>query len=257
VARGVDPLSDRPVYKQIADSLRASIESGEFQPGSRLPSEAQLVEQFQVSQGTVRQALSLLRGQGLAVAEHGRGVFVRTQPKIRRVAHDRFARRHRDEGKAAYLVDAEQMDAKPAVDVFFVGPEKAGAAVAGLLRLEEGEQVLVRRRRYSSDDQPTELATSYVPWELASGTQMTEVDSGPGGIYARIEERGHRLGRFTEDVSARMPTVEEVRALRLAPGTPVLTLVRVAYDTHGRPVEVCDTVMSADHFLLTYELPAD
>ena len=37
----------------------------------------------------------------------------------------------------------------------------------------------------------------------------------------------------------------------------MLTLLRVAYDVDGRAVEVCDTVMSADHFLLTYELPAD
>ncbi len=80
---------------------------------------------------------------------------------------------------------------------------------------------------------------------------------GPGGIYARIEEAGHRLGRFTEEVSARMPTPEEVNALRLAGGMPVLTLVRVAYDVDGQPVEVCDTVMSADHYVLAYELPAD
>ena len=83
-----------------------------------------------------------------------------------------------------------------------------------------GEQVLARSRRYLSDDQPTELATSYVPWDLAVGTQMEQVDSGPGGIYARIEEAGHQLGRFTEDVSARMPTIDEAKALRLASGDP-------------------------------------
>ena len=224
MARGIDPLSDRPVYKQIADTVRALIDSGELEPGARVPSEAQLVERFGVSQGTVRQALSLLRGQGLVVAEHGRGVFVRS---------------------------------KPAVDVFFVGPEKSDSVVAGLLGLRAGAKVLVRRRRYLADDVPTELATSYIPWSLAEGTQMTKADSGPGGVYARIEERGRKLGRFTEEVSARMPTVEESNALRLAAGTPVLTLVRVAYDSDDQPVEVCDTVMSADHYTLSYELPAD
>jgi GntR family transcriptional regulator len=257
VARGVDPMTDRPVYKQIADALRDEIKAGVFEPGARLPSEAQLVERFGVSQGTVRQGLALLRSDGAVVAEHGRGVFVRQQPKIRRVAYDRFSRRHRKEGKAAYFAEAEQMDVKPSVDVFFVGPKPVESPFAERLGMTVGDQVLIRSRRYSSDDQPTELATSYIPWDLASGTQMEQVDPGPGGIYARLEETGHELGRFTEDVSARMPTGEEAKALRLAPGIPVLTLVRVAFDVDGRAVEVCDTVMSADRFLLTYELPAD
>jgi GntR family transcriptional regulator len=58
-------------------------------------------------------------------------------------------------------------------------------------------------------------------------------------------------------VTARMPTPEESKALKLATGSAVLTLVRTAYDTDGQPVEVGDTVMSADLYVLSYELPAD
>jgi GntR family transcriptional regulator len=257
VAQRVDPLSDRPVYKQIADELRQRIEAGQIAPGDRLPSESELVAEFAVAQGTVRQAIALLRGDGLVVAEHGKGVFVRRRPKIRRLAHDRFARRHRDAGKAAYLVEAEREESVPRVDVFFVGKEKAEKDVAARLKLRAGSTVLARRRRYLSDDEPTELASSFIPWQLANGTPMTETNPGPGGVYARIEEAGHRLGRFTEEVTARMPSPDEAKALRLPPGTPVLTLVRVAYDTDDLPVEVCETVMSSNHFVLSYELPAD
>ena len=256
MARGVDPTSDRPVYKQLADALRDDIESGRLAPGERVPSESMLIEQFRVSQGTVRQAMSVLRGNGLVVAEHGRGVFVRNKPRIRRLAHDRFARRHRDAGKAAYMAEAEQDGSRPKVDVYFVGPEEPSEEITKRLQTETGSRVLVRRRRYLSDDQPTELATSYIPWEIAAGTAIAEQNPGPGGIYARIEELGHELARFTEEVTARMPTPEETKALRLATGTPVLTLVRTAYDVDGKPVEVCDTVMSAEHYLLSYELPA-
>jgi GntR family transcriptional regulator len=256
VTVGVDPMSDRPAYKQIADALRNQIETGQLGPGERLPSESAMTKQFGVAQGTIRQALALLRGEGLVVAEHGRGVFVRSRPKTRRLAHDRFARRHRERGKAAYLAEAEQEDSVPRVDVINVGPEKLPADIASRLDLRAGTKALVRRRRYLTDGQPTELATSYIPWDLASGTPIAEENPGPGGIYARIEELGHQLGKFSEDVTARMPTPEEVTALRLPAGTPVITLVRVAYDVEGRPVEVCDTVMSADHYVLSYELPA-
>ena len=99
-------------------------------------------------------------------------------------------------------------------------------------------------------------ATSYLPLSLVKGTAITRKNPGPGGIYARLEELGHRLARFTEEVSARMPTPEEVRSLRLEPGTPVFGLLRAAYDEAGFAVEVCDTVMAANRFVLSYELPA-
>lgn len=254
---GVDPTSDRPVYRQIAGALRDAIERGELAPGDRLPSESELMRRYSVAQGTVRNALGLLRGEGLVVAEHGRGVYVRVRPRLRRLAHDRFARRHREAGKAAYLAESEAEDVKPSIEVFFVGPAKADATIAKRLNLQTGSKVLVRRRRYLSDDYPTELATSYIPWELAEGTPMIEENPGPGGVYARIEEAGHRLDHFDEEITARMPTPEEAKALRLAAGTPVLTLVRTALDADGQPVEVCDTVMSADMYLLHYRLPAD
>lgn len=257
MAKGIDPTSDRPVYKQIADHLRQEILTGRMKPGEKLPSESALVSEFDVAQGTVRQSLAVLRGEGLVVAEHGRGVFVRQRPPIRRVAHDRFSRAHREAGMAAYLAEAAKEHVTPRVDVFFVGPEDAPNDVAERLRVRPGAKVLVRRRVYFSDGEPTEMAASYIPWSLARGTAMTKVDTGPGGIYARLEERGHRLGRFTEDVSARMPSPEEMRALRMPSGTPVLTLVRVAYDVHDKPLEVCDTVMSSAHYVLNYELPAD
>ena len=71
-----------------------------------------------------------------------------------------------------------------------------------------------------------------------------------------LEEQGHTLARFTEDVTARMPTPEEAKVLALRPGVPVFRLVRTAYDVDGRAVEVCDTVMAADAYQLSYELPA-
>jgi GntR family transcriptional regulator len=254
--RDLDLTSDRPVYKQIADALREAIESGDFAAGHKLPSESDLTAWYRVAQGTVRQAISVLRGEGLVVAEHGRGVFVRSRPRVRRLAYDRFARRHREAGKAAYLAEAEAEKVTPSVEVEYVGPGVPPTDVASQLGLAAEAEVLVRRRRYLADGTPTEMATSFVPWDLAHGTPMVDENPGPGGIYARIEELGHRLDHFTEDVTARMPTPEEVTALQLAAGTPIFRLLRTAFDQDGRAVEVCDTVMSADEWVLSYRLPA-
>jgi GntR family transcriptional regulator len=256
MAVAIDPTSDRPVFKQIADRLRAAIVSGELAPGARLPTEQELIDAHGVARGTIRQAVNLLRSEGLVRTEHGRGSFVRDRPPVRRLAHDRFARRHRERGRAAYLAELEAEGRVAEVEVLDVERERAPDDVAVWLQLAMGADVLVRRRRYLADGEPMELATSYVRWDLAEGTQITQRDTGPGGIYARLEERGHRLKRFSEEVTARMPTMEEIRALRLQPGVPVIRVVRVAYDTDELPVEACDTVMAADRYVLSYELPA-
>jgi GntR family transcriptional regulator len=252
----VDPASDRPVYKQIADHLRTAIERGRLREGDQLPSEAQLMDHYGVARMTIRNAMRLLQDEGLVTAEHGKGSYVRSRPPVRRLASDRFAQRHRKEGKAAFTVEAEQIGATPQVDMIEVSESKPPSEVADRLRIKDDADVVVRSRRYLLDGKPVEMAVSYIPADFARGTPISDPNPGPGGIYARLEEQGHILERFTEDVTARMPTPQEVRLLSLSPGVPVFRLVRTAYDMDGRAVEVCDTVMAADAYQLSYELPA-
>lgn len=252
----IDRADDKPPYRQIASMLRDAISSGQLGAGERLPSEAALIEHFGVARMTVRQAVQDLRAEGLVISEHGRGVFVRPAPPIRRLASDRFARQHRASGKAAFTVEAEKSGYTPQVDNITVSREKPDSVVAERLRLTNDDEVVVRSRRYLADGKPVETATSYIPASFAQGTKIEQTDTGPGGIYARLEEAGHTLARFTEEVGARMPTPEERRALQLPAGAPVLTVVRTAYDTNDAAVEVCDTVKVASAYLLEYDFSA-
>lgn len=252
----IDRTDDRPPYRQIAAQLRRHISAGTLAPGEKLPSESELIEHFGVARMTVRQAIQELRGEGLVIAEHGKGVFVRSAPPVRRLASDRFARAHRKEGKAAFLVEAEATGRTAGVDQISVTTEPAPADVAERLRLAEGARVLMRSRRYLANGIPVEIATSYIPESIAAGTAITSADTGPGGIYARIEEQGHELAHFAEEVTARMPTPEERKALQIGSGVPVMTLVRTAYDTNDVPVEVCDTVKVSHAYVLEYDIPA-
>lgn len=254
VLGALDPTSDRAVFRQIADRLREAIDKGRFKEGDKLPSETELVEHFGVSRMTVRNALALLQQEGLAVSEHGKGVFVRPRPPVRRLASDRFARRHRDQGKSAFTVEAEAAGSRPEVDSLEVKEERPSQDIAA--RLGSPRKVLARRRRYLLDGRPVEFATSYLPLDLARDTPIAQPNPGPGGIYARLEEMGHHLDHFDEEIRARMPSPAEVRTLHLASGVPVIHLIRTAFDAEGRAVEVCDTVMAADAYVLSYQLPA-
>ncbi|MFJ4843892.1 GntR family transcriptional regulator [Streptomyces sp. NPDC088733] len=249
--------SAKAKYLQIADDLAAQIRSGVLAPGDPVPSETTLMERYGVASGTVRKAVAELRATQLIETHHGRGSFVRSRPPVQRKSSDRFRRAHRKAGKAAYLAEAEQSGGTPSVNVLFVGPVEAPDEIAERLDVPAGGQVLARKRRYFRDGIPTEEATSYLPWDVVKDIpEMFAENPGGGGIYARLEEHGHVLREFTETVSARLATKSETGALGLSPGAPVIHLVRNAFSEVGRVVEVCDTVMAADQFVLDYRFPA-
>jgi GntR family transcriptional regulator len=73
----IDPLAPTPVYVQLADLLRAQIESGKLAPNRPIPSEMALQQEHGVARGTARRAVALLRDEGLVVTVKGRGTYVR------------------------------------------------------------------------------------------------------------------------------------------------------------------------------------
>jgi GntR family transcriptional regulator len=63
-------------YMRVASDITARIASGELKPGARLRAERDLAEYYEVSYGTVRRAMEVLRERGLITTIHGRGTFV-------------------------------------------------------------------------------------------------------------------------------------------------------------------------------------
>ncbi|MEU9787793.1 GntR family transcriptional regulator [Streptomyces phaeochromogenes] len=249
--------SGKPKYLQIADDLVQQIKAKILAPGDQVPSEADLMKKYVASQGTVRKAFAELRATGLIETRHGKGSYVKRRPAVRRKSSDRFRRSHRTAGKAAYLAEAEQTGSTPSVSVLYVGPIEAPEEIAARLSVPVGEKVLARRRLYFSDGTPTEEAISYLPWDIAKDIpELFEENPGGGGIYARLEEHGHTLKELTETVRVRLATKQEVAALSLSPGSPIIHLTRNAESEAGRVVEVCDTFMAADQFVLEYRIPA-
>ena len=126
--------------------------------------------------------------------------------------------------------------------------------VAALLDLPEDAQVLVRRYLMLVGGEPVQLADSYFPAELAEGSIIGHQDITPGQIDADLKERfGLESARFLDELTVRMPTAEEIRSLRLPPGTPVASLLRTYRDPTGKPFEVAHFVLAGDKHILVYE----
>ena len=253
----VDRGSGVPAFRQVAADLRQEIASGRLAPGARLPSERELVDAYGVSRPTIRDAVNLLRSEGLVTSEHGRGVFVRVPASLgQRMAHSRLSREVRRRTGGAFFADAAEHGFTPSADVS-VRFEEAYERVAGYLALEPGSEVTVRDRVMRADGLVVQLAVSRLPREPTPDTASEQVGTRGGGTHARLEEAGHRLASFVEHVGARMPTPDEASLLQLAEGVPVVTVTRVAYREDGRPVEMNDMVLAADRYQLSYEWAAD
>jgi GntR family transcriptional regulator len=72
----IDPLGPLPPYRQIAAILRRRIESGQYQPDTRIPTESELVDAFEVARTTARRAIAVLRDEGLIYTVPQRGSYV-------------------------------------------------------------------------------------------------------------------------------------------------------------------------------------
>jgi DNA-binding GntR family transcriptional regulator len=72
----IDPLGPLPPYRQIAAILRRRIESGQYPPDTRIPTESELVDAFEVARTTARRAIAALREEGLIYTVPQRGSYV-------------------------------------------------------------------------------------------------------------------------------------------------------------------------------------
>ncbi len=252
----IDRASGVPAYRQVADELRKRIRDGTYAADAQLPSERELSELYATSRVTIRQAVAELRSEGLIVAEHGRGLFVRPQRDVQRLGRSRLSKAERQAGRGTFITDAAHRGFTPRVEVE-IRYEAADDRTAQLLLLDRGADVVVRDRLMFADDRPVQIAVSRLPGELVRGTTIEQENTGPGGIYARLDELGRAPTRFVETVGARMPRPEEASALQLIGGTPVLLITRIAYDSNDRPVEFNDMVLAADHYELVYDLPGE
>ena len=251
----IDHTDPRSPSQQIADDLRQEINAGTFAAGDPLPSERKLVERYGTAPQTTRQAVAILKAEGLVVGRSGRGIFVRERLPIVRVGSDNRAQWRERKGQSPMQAEAEANGLSWYQEVLGLETVPAPDWVAQRFEIDTGEQVFVRRRRTWIEGVPTQLADSYYLLPDAEGTRIMSEDTGPGGSYAQLEERGLVLARFREEIGIRMPTPYETRQLRLGPGVPVADMYRVAFTTE-RPIEVFRSVLAGTSHVFVYEFDA-
>jgi GntR family transcriptional regulator len=253
---GTGPTDGRTMHMRIADDIRIGIENGEYPPGTQLPTLEELAGRHLCSLAVARQAVAVLRQQGLVITRQGTGSFVRERPTARRHGMRRYSRSRWRAGEAVLIAEASRQGHEAAQLMRALEEAPAPAVVAGILGIPPGTPVWVRRRTTLIDGRPNQLADSYYPLGIAAKVpRIREENTGPGGGFARLEEAGITLARIREQLQARMPTSPETVALKLPEGTPVIELTRTTFDSADAPVEVFIAVIAADMITFDYDFP--
>jgi len=245
--------------ERIAADLRDEITQHRRQPGSRMPSEPELMETYGVSRTTARAAMAILAREGLVASESGRGWIVREYAPLRWPMSIFEGRQHHESvaggSMDAWSTEVARHGRKPdeMIELAMVIPPPR---VAERLQVSDKHLVVVRKRIRYVDGVPYQLADSYFPEELVRGTPLMEPRSvaAPGGVLASI---GRPQKRYIDEILVRMPTPEEAARLSLPTGTPVAEVTRTGYSADGTPLRVMVSVAPGDRNVLVYELDAD
>lgn len=209
--------------------------------GGALPSEAELMLEFGATRNVVREALGLLRDEGLVERLQGAGTFVVSEKILHRfdVLHgvgDGFPnRRHRLRGELPLV---ERVAAPP--------------TVAEQLRLEPGADCVRVDAWVAFDDVPFSLTTSYLRADLE---QALRAETFGGDWYELLESIGLELHRCAMSVEATLADDVVGPWLGIPTGAPLMLFTRTIYGRAEHPVEYGFVRVRADRVLLQAPLP--
>lgn len=233
---------DRPIYQQIADDLRQSIQKGIYQPGSRIPTEAQLSQRFGVNRHTLRRAIALLQMEGLVRSDQGRGTFVSSHP-IRYPIGKRMR----------YGQVLASQGRKLTSQRLRLTETSADSPLAEALEIPIGERVAVLERLGIADEEPISVSTQHFPISRFPDI-MERLPYGIQSISTFFREHyGCDHLRRRTVVSARTIKPQDAFHLELSLNAAVLLVESINVDQRGRVIEYGVTRFRGDRMELIVE----
>jgi GntR family transcriptional regulator len=227
-----------PRHATIAADLRARIRSGELPTGTAIPSEAELAGSFDVSRGTVRQALSSLRSEGLISGGQGRRTVV---------ARPTFAQSF--DKLVSFSSWAESLGMEPSARTLELVRRPADARDALDLELEEGAEIFQYRRLRLLDGEPAMLEVS--SFIESVGRLLVDCDLNHGSVYTQLGEMGVVFHEAHQRIAAVAADADQAELLKVHRHAPLLEVRRIVLDPDGRPLEVSQDTYRGDEFAIT------
>jgi GntR family transcriptional regulator len=216
---------DTPKYIRIRDWLLDRILSTGLAQGDKLPSEHDLIRQFDVSRVTVRQALESLRTEGIIESHHGKGWFLRRVCAVQNLG--------RLLGFGEMLAP---MGVRVRSEVLDLTECAAPDAVTAAFGLPPGSPLVRIARLRIAGARVMSYDLSFFPLEV--GRRLRNLDLARQDIFVLIERTlGIPLGFADVTLEMAPAEAEPAERLHIAPATPIFKMTRLTYDSRGFPID--------------------
>jgi GntR family transcriptional regulator len=236
----LDKESFVPLYYQLADLLRESFTKGELKPGEHIPSENELMKKYNISRGTIREAMRLLIKEGLIKRIKGVGTFV-VPPKIE----------HETNGITSFSRVMLESGIRPSAEVLKLEYLPAPFHIAQALQLRPGEDVvLVKRLRFANAERLM-IERSYYRKEIGQDLFNEDLTQ---SIYTMWQEKYHyKLSRSEKTLEVKTVSTKDSKLLEIPKNSPVVVLRRLVYFGEEYPIEYAEDTYRSDRTVFKFK----
>lgn len=227
-----------PRYIKVADTLRLEIHDGLYPAGALLDTESKLSKRFQVSRHTVREALRLLRDDGLVSSRRGSGTRVMS-PLLRA----------RDSHQVMSINDLVMFSDDTTFAIETSEVVKFKQEQASLLALEAGQEWLqISGLRYRKGERsPMGWSSYYIPHEYAHIARLIHRASGP--VFVLMEDfTGYKVSEVQQQISASAMPIHLADSLRTDVSAAALIVRRTYLTEESKVLQVTLNIHPADRF---------
>ena len=232
-----------PYYIQLMDILKEKVQLGKWAPGDQIPGEQDLCELYRVSRTVVRQALRELELEGVINRRKGKGTFI-SQPKINEGLVQKLT---------GFYQDMMERGLKPVTKVLYQNVNPATEKVARFLNIEPGEKVIEILRLRFINEEPIQLVTTYIPFEICPA--LADSDLTNRSLYEYLEkEGGIVIAKGRRYIEAVLANETEAAHLGIEHGAPLLMLDSISFSENGQPIEYYHALHRGDRSRFEVEL---
>ncbi|SFM15400.1 GntR family transcriptional regulator [Salibacterium qingdaonense] len=237
----INQNKNEALYLQIKDILIQRIQEGKWEAHSLIPTEQELMKEFDVSRSTVRQAISVLVQTGLVEKTQGRGTIVKPQKLVGSLG--------RLKGFAEEVVEKGQTPKSKLIRAEFSGQlytEKT------MLEVDDEHSILLVERIRFADNIPVALERTCWPNDI--GNILMKYDLNEARYYEILEDHNVFLKKASEKIIAINATQHEGDLLGIRPGEALLEMTRLSFGMNDHPMEYTRTRYRSDQYHYDIEL---
>lgn len=232
----LDRRSFKPIYFQLGELIQNMIDDGLLTNGMQLPSEREMMSQFDISRNTVRKAIDSLIDAGLVYRVQGKGTFIATS----KMQYGLY-------GLNSFSEEMRIRGLQPGGRVLDFTQLRPAPRISHALQLEEEEEVFRIERLRTADGEPMALHTTYIPCIHVPDFQDEDLNG--RSLYKVLEDDyGFLIWRGERSLQPVIARDYEVEILDVHPEIPLLLMEGTSYLVEDQPLEYSKLIYRSDRF---------